>query len=735
MGDSQPNNETDDPRLAALLRWREELIAAGTVSPAAFKEAHIRLVLRSGRTDVDQLREMLPGAVAEHAEDMARVLSGAEPAGPTAAAERKPGAHRAPEAPVAPPAPDPSEATAMIRLPAPGTGSTPRIAPPVTLPPVQSGVDEPETSAMSGAPAPTEAPRPAEPAPTAAPRPEPVPQSGFAPFQFAPMPDRVPDIRLRRAPGGGLDLSWAEHPSGESHVIYRVVSSEESRGYSPDHGFQIAATREAAARDARALTSAIRHLQVWAYVGEDAAAAMAAQPVLHAAGVVVGGLSQVEVREDSGRVIGQWQAPPGVVAVHIYRMPAELASRAGAAFRIQAGTPNLTGFIDQEIERGRRYVYQLRCEVEVDGQVRLSDYVDADIRVSAVVVPVDDLSVTMHAERKDVVFDLEWTAPEFGRVLLYRTAEPPAAGARDSELEESALEHVGLPRSAMLTHPVAERREPDGSVKSTMAGVPWPHEWHRAYFTPVTVLDGRARLGRSESSVRTGLITDVSLVEYCNKQVLTFDWPQGAAAVRIFIAPKGHDPARGLTGRSFEISLADYERSGGMQFINDLPPAGCSLHLLPVAYSAGRPVQGAPASIEYGGLARLWYELRTIPDTATGMPALAAVRIRSENDMFGSPPFVMVHNPDRIPLSSTDGTPVDMVRLDDEGRPASGAVKTFQWSTLAKAGSNETWGGDVRGLTGWIRLFADLDPQRLRRFALLDPHVDALRLRGGQPQS
>jgi hypothetical protein len=95
----------------------------------------------------------------------------------------------------------------------------------------------------------------------------------------------------------------------------------------------------------------------------------------------------------------------------------------------------------------------------------------------------------------------------------------------------------------------------------------------------------------------------------------------------------------------------------------------------------------------------------------------------------------MVHNPDRIPLSSTDGTPVDMVRLDDEGRPASGAVKTFQWSTLAKAGSNETWGGDVRGLTGWIRLFADLDPQRLRRFALLDPHVDALRLRGGQPQS
>ena len=62
----------------------------------------------------------------------------------------------------------------------------------------------------------------------------------------------------------------------------------------------------------------------------------------------------------------------------------------------------------------------------------------------------------------------------------------------------------------------------------------------------------------------------------------------------------------------------------GDEIVNDLPPAGCSLHLLPVAYSAGRPVQGAPASIEYGGLARLWYELRTIPDTATGMPGKAS---------------------------------------------------------------------------------------------------------------
>ena len=64
-----------------------------------------------------------------------------------------------------------------------------------------------------------------------------------------------------------------------------------------------------------------------------------------------------------------------------------------------------------------------------------------------------------------------------------------------------------------------------------MSGVSWPTDWSRAYFTPVTVLAGRALLGKTFCSVRTGVIRDVELAEYCNKQVLTFDWPQGAAVV------------------------------------------------------------------------------------------------------------------------------------------------------------------------------------------------------------
>jgi len=75
MPDPQHIDQGDDPRLAALMAWRQQLIDSGAVSRNAFKEAHLRLVLRSGRTDVAQIRAMLPGSVAEHAEDMARLLA------------------------------------------------------------------------------------------------------------------------------------------------------------------------------------------------------------------------------------------------------------------------------------------------------------------------------------------------------------------------------------------------------------------------------------------------------------------------------------------------------------------------------------------------------------------------------------------------------------------------------------------------------------------------------------
>jgi hypothetical protein len=107
--------------------------------------------------------------------------------------------------------------------------------------------------------------------------------------------------------------------------------------------------------------------------------------------------------------------------------------------------------------------------------------------------------------------------------------------------------------------------------------------------------------------------------------------------------------------------------------------------------------------------------------------------VRSEVDVTGSPPFVLVHNPDRIPLSVNDGQPVDVAPINARGEFVVPPAKEIRYSSIGTDGSGEVWVGDVRLLTGWIRMFANLgDPRRLRRLALLDPPVSTLRLTGGQ---
>jgi len=634
-----------DPRLVELLAWRQRLIASGAVSPHTFKEAHVRMVLRSGCTDAEQIRMMLPDPVSEHADEIARVLYE-----------------------------------------------------------VGGEVDQPcrgETSLLD---------------------------QEFAPFvlteQDAPAP-----LALRRGESGALEISWPGHEA--PYVVYRVVSSEDEPPYSPDRAYPVTTTTTAETVDSRDAAGAVRHYQVWINAGASHTEALAAQPRLHAAGLVVASVRGMAVRDDSGRVIGQWTVFPGVRAVHVERVPIEEAGTGGPHYRILSRADNLDGFVDSDAEGGRRYMYRARCEVVVDGVGRLSEAVGVEVSVTAVLTPVADLSLTVHSS-DPVTVDLTWTPPVAGRVALFRTPDGPRAGVDAADLPEVTLEQAGLLTDMRLTHPVAERVDQHGRRQAVMAGVPWPRGWSRAYFTPVTLVGGLARLGNTASTVRTEPIRDVELTEYVNKQVLTFGWPEGAAAVTVYLAGKGHDPRSGLTGRSYEITLEDYERYGGMQFTGQLPVGGCTLHLAPVAFSAGRRVLGEITSVTYDGLLRLWYSVRIGRDTA-GWPVNAALSVRAEVDVSGSPPFVLIHNPDRIPLSVNDGRPVDVAPINDRGDFVAPPSKEVRYSSIGVDGPGEVWVGDVRLLTGWVRMCANLgDPRRLRRLALLDPPVATLRLKGGQ---
>jgi hypothetical protein len=702
MPDPQHVDEGDDPRLDALMEWRQQLIDSGAVSRNSFKEAHLRLVLRSGRTDVKSIRAMLPGSVAQHAEDMARLL--AELPAPSRAGTAESGAvqdaagwHRPGVEDASPQADDDAESKRATLLPA-------------AQPP--------------GSPL-----RRAEETQFAA--------SDFSAFTFGEQSSEVHSIGLRRRQQGedrpgALELTWPPYlpPAGAAEivVIYRVVSEEDNPPYTPDRAQLVAATTATLATDERPASGAVRHYQVWVNTGPTAAKALLAQPVKHAEAVLVSPVRDFIIREDNGQVIGHWSVPPAVSAVFIYRIPADEAGREGLQHRILTDSDNRAGFLDTLAPRGQTYVYRVRCAGTVDGLMRLSEASEATVEVSAVLAPVTDLSVGAQSADGSV-FDLTWTAPPAGRVVIYRGQDRPNAGAETAELPEAALEQIGLSPELRLTQPVSQRQDQHGQSRSTMPGVSWPGNWSRAYFTPVILLAGRALLGTTLSSVRTGVIRDVDLAEYCNKQVLTFDWPSGAAAVVVHLAPKGHDPRNALTGKSFEISLEEYEKYGGMQLTKqELPAPGCSLHLAPVAFSGGRRVMGAIRSIEYAGLLRLQYAVRIGRDP-DGSPTHATIAMRSQYDLPGSPAFVLINNPQRIPLSMNDGQAVDAAPVNDNGQITGEISKELRWSTLTTHGTGELWAANLRGLQGWIRLFVNSPrPARLRTIALLDPPVKNLRL-------
>jgi hypothetical protein len=682
MPDPRHIDQGDDPRLAALMAWRQQLIDSGAVSRNAFKEAHLRLVLRSGRTDVAQIRAMLPGSVAEHAEEMARLL-----------AELETQSGRAVESGSA----SAAESERLLGPTRPDESALP------------SYTDEIQYRA-----------------------------GDFAAFTFGEQRGEVHTIGLRRRQhgedmAGALELTWPQYVGTEAVVIYRVVSEEDNPPYSPDRAHVVAGVARTSATDERPPDAAVRYYQVWVNTGPTPSQALAAQPVKHAEAVLVAPVRDFSIREDNGQVIGRWNVPLAVSEVFIYRVPVEEAGREGPQHRILTGSDNRGGFVDTDALHGQRYIYRVRCAVTVDGVMRLSEAFEAVVAVSAVLAPVPDLSMGVHSPDGSV-FELIWTPPRDGRVVIYRGQTGPSAGGDGAELPEAALDQIGLGPELQLTQPVSQRQDEHGRLQAVMSGVSWPGSWSRAYFTPVTLLAGRALLGRTLTSVRTGVIGDVDLAEYCNKQALTFDWPAGVAAVVVHLAPKGHDPRNGLTGKSFEISLEEYEKYGGMQFSKqELPATGCSLHLAPVAFSAGRRVVGAIRSVEYAGLLRLEYAVRIGRDP-DGWPTHATIALRSQYDLPGSPAFVLINNPQRIPLSMHDGQAVDAAPVNEHGQTIGEISKELRWSALTTHGAGEIWAANLRGLHGWIRLFVNTpSPARLRTIALLDPPMENLRLTPAAP--
>ncbi|UZG60069.1 hypothetical protein [Rhodococcus opacus] len=660
----------------ALFAWRAQQIAAGVEYAETIKDATFHNLIKYGHTSVEQVRRQLRGPATALAEEIATILgSFAQPSGE----------------------PAPTDATA----PANEAADT-RPEPALTVPPDASGAAGVLDRLIT---------------------------EDFCEYEYGET-DIVPtDLKFTKT-ADGYTFTWAPHMSQTAVTLYRIVSGEGSVPHKPEAGDLVGVTLETTWDDARFFASAVRNLQIWCHTGADVDDARKRQPVLIAQGEIVSPVADFVLTEDEGRVIGQWNVWSGTQAVRIHRIPLGTGSPVVHDPRneICSGQPNLTGFVDRDVERGARYLYRAMSEVVVNGGTRLSQPAQGEILVSVVLESVNDLTVQSEDAGDIPYFDLAWTDPSAGRVVIYRTEFPPDAGLQDTEVPEASLGPQGLTEETRLAHPAVAV---EGRT-SRMVGVPWPSGWDRAYLTPVTLLNGTARVGTT--TVQTRPIAPVSnarIIERCNKQIVTFGWPKSAAAVLAYVGPMGlpFDQVS-PSADADEISARQYRRDGGMSLRSNLPAGGCSVHLVPIAFSRGEQITGTVTSIEYNGLVRMAYGLRR--DDSPGASSWVSIHLFSAEDVESPPPLVLVFNRDRLPLSSRDGRSVPL-RGVGEDRPVMQCVMP----RLSRGWADTGWKADLGGHAGYVRLFVDANRAQFgaRRFAMLDPAVSTLRLDPGSGSS
>src|SRR5690606_15582424 len=225
-----------------------------------------------------------------------------------------------------------------------------------------------------------------------------------------------------------------------------------------------------------------------------------------------------------------------------------------------------------------------------------------------------------------------WTPQPAGRVFVYRTEHRPLAGAEHGSHPESALPQMNLRDADRLAHPISP--QPDGRVG--MRNVPWPRQWDRAYFTPVVVLDGIARVGRTVPAVRVRPVHDPVIVERCDQQVLKFGWPPGAATVLAEVIQGGD-----VTG-TVECFADIYDQLGGWECMRPLPSGCAAVRITGVAFVGGARRESVPVEVRYPGLMRIRYAIE-LRRTLLLKPDRVLVRLASESEITNCPPLVLVH--------------------------------------------------------------------------------------------
>lgn len=557
----------------------------------------------------------------------------------------------------------------------------------------------------------------------------------FSPMDFSGAPEEPVQL-MSRATEKGVEFRWRPMPEGP-YRVYRLVSSDAGLSQTPDAAETLVVTTGRTFTDNRPMVTVVRHYQLWVNSGTDLEAAQWEQPAEIAQVSVIAPPQDIVVKvetircDDDGdsdrvvnNVIGQWSLLPGASRVQVYRIPAaqeRVAGPANPAYRILGSDPCVGGFLDPDVGVGD-HVYQFVVEAEVDQMSQLAAPVLRRLSVLPSREVIDDLECVDSGG--GVTFDLSWSTPGTGRTIVFRTQKQPLSGTMGQDHPEDKLSHLGLPEGEVLVHPVSQ----EGTL-SRMVNVALPDGWPRAYFTPVHVIGHEARIGRTVLRVQTAPVVGARIHQRVSRQIITFGWPAAAdgtaaesqaSGVNVFEAVPGTPAKVALTGTPLaSANKASYDADGGIVLPRALRAEGSVVYLVPYAFAGRTPVPGPPTAVQYPGLLRISYGVKSSWKLGLKRRKKLEISVTADRHVPSAPRFMLVHNPDRLPLSTLDGTALPVY---PEGAELAEANTVFRPSILSVTPSGESWVCDVEQ-PGYVRVFALLNSDQMASVAVLDPPV------------
>lgn len=476
---------------------------------------------------------------------------------------------------------------------------------------------------------------------------------GFADVE--PIPGA--NLWLEETAAGAIALNWSlpeeSYSFGAATRLFRVVSDEVEFELDPELGEPRAVTVGTRWVDTADLTTAYRMYQVWVHEGSSETDALRGEPRLVGERWFIRPIESIELSVAGSVVKGQWKPEKHTHRVAVFAAQTTERRTQSRRNEIATDTQNLQGFRYTPKFKGVDYKFVAQRYVLIKGQQVASApstefLVGVPAEVVEVPIDVDDVS-----DGFETRFNVSWEKPSSGEVRIYRTKEAPVDGLSDQVVEVDQLESFGLAQRDWTN---------DLERGLTTCRVDWPEDWYSVFLTPVSVVGKQAKVGRSHSRVRVGDITNATLHERVNNQLLTFGWPEEAHEVTAVFGTHGtgnyitpESPAGGTNIAS--IHEQGYKEEGGMRVT--LPAAG-DVALFPSRVYDGRQIWGDPVVLHYDGVRRYWYEFRAAQDRII-------LVIFSEREEHEHRSFTLRQQVGRLPLEPGDGLEVKTRRIVENG--------------------------------------------------------------------